>query len=161
MRLTATLLLCLLSGPAMAASCDGWTASMEEDEGGPRMMAIVCSGSGDNEQTLIVQCGGTGDLNLRYLPAPSSKYPPGEDPGNFEAELKFTLGKDTFLHKGRYEAMDGAMAFYVPMKGPLVEAMTTNERVLLSDTDGKLAGVTFTLKNSGKALREVMKTCGG
>lgn len=160
MRLSTTFILCLLAGPAMAESCDHWTASMQEDEGGPAMMASICSGKGDDQSNLVVQCGAPGDVVLRFTSAPSAKYPPLDTTGNFQAEMKYTLDKDTFSQKAILEEMDGAMASYVPMKDPLIEAMMTRGSLVVSDADGKLADVTFTLKNSGNAFRKLMKACG-
>jgi len=161
MRLSATFLLCFLAGPAMAASCAQWSASMEEDEGGPRMMASICTGTDDDQNTLLVQCGGDGELNLRFLPAPSVDYPPNAGNGNFEADLKFTIDKQSFRQKGRFEEMDGAMAMYVPIKDPLIQAMMKQKSVVLSDTDGKLSGISFPLKNAGDAFGKVIDACGG
>jgi hypothetical protein len=161
MRIAATLVLCLLGGPAMAAGCDRWTASMEEDEGGPRMMASICSGTGDNQSMILVQCGGDGQLNLRFMPGADVDYPPNAGSGDFQAELKFALDKDEFRHQGRYEDMDGAMALYIPIKDPLIEAMKTHKDITVADTDGKMSGITFTLKNSQPALHKVIDACGG
>lgn len=160
MRLTVTFALCLLAGPVLAESCDHWSASMEEDEGGPRMMASICSGTGDNQSTLLVQCGAEGELNLRFLPAPALDYPPNAGTGNFEAELKFALDKKTFPHKGQFEEMDGAMAIYIPIRSPLVQGMMTGKNVAITDTDGKMSATTFSLKNAGKALKKVIDACG-
>ena len=161
MKFAITFMLCLLAGPAMAASCDRWTASMEEDEGGPRMMASICTGTGDNENTLLVQCGDDSELNLRFLPAPDINYPPTAAAGDFQAELKFSLDQEQFRHKGRYEEMDGAMAIYIGIKDPLFEAMKTHKTITLTDTDGKISAITFPLKDSEDALRKVIDTCGG
>jgi len=160
MRMTATVMLCLLAGPVMAESCDHWTASMEEDEGGPRMMADICTGTGDSQHVLLVQCGGDGELNLRFLPGPVLSYPPTAGEGDFQADLKLEIDKESFVQNGRYEDMDGAMAMYVPIKGPLVAAMMTKKDVVLTDTDGKISGISFTLKDADKALRKVIDACG-
>ena len=161
MRIAATLLLCLIGGPALAASCDHWTASMEEDEGGPRMMASICTGAGENEHTLLVQCGAEGELNIRFLPAPSISYPPNAGAGDFQADLKFMVDQNDYRHKGQYEDMDGAIAMDVAIKDPLVEAMMTHKDIVLADTDGKLSAVTFKLQNARSALHKVINACGG
>lgn len=161
MRFTATIVLCLLGSPSMAASCDHWTASMEEDEGGPRMMASICSGDGDDQNTLLVQCGADGELNLRFQPAPSVKYPPNAGAGDFQADLSFAIEQQNFRQKGQYEDMDGAMAMYVPIRDPLIQAMMTHKTVMLTDTDGKLSGITFPLTAAGTALKKVIDACGG
>jgi hypothetical protein len=160
MRSSATLLLCLLAGPAMAASCDQWTASMEEDEGGPRMMATICAGSGDREHALLVQCGAEGTLNLRFLPAPAISYPPMTVSGGFQARLTFTIDQESFAQNSRLEEMDGAMAMDVPIKDPLIEAMMTHKTVVLTDADGKIGNITFTLNSARKALAKVIDACG-
>lgn len=105
MRLAATLVLCLLAGPALAAGCDRWTASMEEDEGGPRMTARICAGAGDPAPDLSVQCGGADELSMRFLPdAPDEGYPPGGDE-EFRTELALSLDGKKFTLQAHYEAV--------------------------------------------------------
>jgi hypothetical protein len=133
---------------------------MEEDEGGPRMMASICTGSGDHEHTLLVQCGADGELNLRFLPAPALGYPPNAGTGDFQAPLTFTINRESFTQKGQYEDMDGAMAMDVAIKDPLIKAMMTRETVVLSDADGKIANITFTLNRARDALDKVIGACG-
>ena len=160
MRLHATLLLCLLAGPAIAESCEHWTASMEEDEGGPRMMASICTGPDASRNILLVQCAADGELNLRFLPGPAIDYPPNAGAGDLRAELKFTINQRSFRQTARYEDMDGAMAMYVPIKDDLIQAMMKQESVTLTDMGGQFSAISFPLKNAGDALGRVIDACG-
>ena len=159
MRLAITLFLCLLGSPAFAAGCDRWTASMEEDEGGPRMTAAICTGTGDDVHHFLVQCGADGELGMRYIPAPSTNYPPG-DTTNFRAEFEFSLDQEMFTRQAQYEEMDGAMAMSTKIGDAFLEVMMIQKAFVLGDVDGKLPGVTFTLKGSREALDKVIRSCG-
>ncbi|MCB1446588.1 MAG: hypothetical protein KDJ87_12575 [Rhizobiaceae bacterium] len=159
MRTTATLLLCLFAGAgAQASECGRWSAAMQEDEGGPQMTARVCVGAGQALQDFSVQCGGDGTLSLRYLPAASTNYPPGEAE-NFEADLTLSLDRETFTRRARFEAMDGAMAMTTKIGDSLVEALMHGETFVLSDADGKLPGIAFPLRGSRQALVRLIGSC--
>ena len=70
---------------AEAAPCGTWTAAMQEDEGGPRMTASVCVGTGEQPATLNVTCGGK-VFSMEYSPLDAEALPPD---GNMEFKAKF------------------------------------------------------------------------
>ena len=161
MRLVASLIFCLLGGPALAAGCDRWSAAMQEDEGGPVMTAQVCARASasttDAEHLLLVQCGGDA-LAIRFLPFAPDGYPPGGDE-EFETNMQFSLDGARFTEAARYEAMDGAMAMETRIGGPLAEALKTGKQVTLSDAGGKVPAATFPLAGSRAALEKLVASC--
>ena len=163
MRLALTAFLCLIGTSALAAECDRWEASMQEDEGGPVMTATICaqtsSSEPDAQNLLLVQCAGEGSLWIRYIPfASPDKYPPGGDQG-YNTEIKFSLDQKMFTEKAQYEDMDGAMAMGTTSDSPLISVMMAQKQVILSDVNGKAPGATFTLNGARDALETVIKAC--
>jgi hypothetical protein len=163
MRLVSTAFLCLLGSSTLAAECDRWDASMQEDEGGPRMTAMICAQASSSEpeaqHLLIVQCGAEGALWMRYIPFAPDNYPPGGDQ-NYNTEIEFSFDQELFTEKARYEDMDGAMAMSTRSDGTLVSVMMSQKQVSLSDVNDKAPGATFTLKGARAALDKLIKACG-
>jgi len=159
MRLPVALAILLLSTPAYAAeSCNAWHASLDEDEGGPVMTARVCSGTGDVVNELSFQCGAKGELMIRYIPVAPENYPPAGD-GNFETDLEFALGQETFTTHARYEDMDGAMATEEIKIIPFLSALKKQKALDVADVKSKVPSATFTLKGAKKALEKLIATC--
>ena len=162
MRFVPTLLLCLLGSTAVAAECDRWTASMQEEEVGPLMTANICvaasSSNPDLRHELFIQCAGEGNLWIRYIPFAEDDYPPGGNQG-YETEIKFSLGKEMFAEPARYEDMDGAMAMDTTIDAPLINAMMRENQLVLSDVKGKVPTTTFTLNGAREALEDLIKNC--
>lgn len=148
------LLLITLPLPAIAGECDQWTASMEEDEGGPVMMAQICTPAGKDSHALLVTCGTPGQLSMRYLPAGFN--PPSE---NLKADLKFSLGPEIFTRPAVYESMDGAMVAEVDIRSPFTQAIQAQKEMKLSNDGGTIPGATFPLKGSSAALAKLIATC--
>lgn len=164
MRLVSTLLFCLIGSSALAQQCDRWTAKMEEDEGGPAMMATICtqasSSTPEAQHYLIVQCAGEDSLSIRYTPFTDGSYPPG---GNeeYKSKMEFSLDQEMFTLDAGYESMDGAMAMGTEIKSPLVSTMMAQKEVTISDVNSdKVPAVTFTLKGAKKAFEKLIRTCG-
>jgi hypothetical protein len=164
MRLATTLFLCLLGSAALAQQCDRWTAGMEEDEGGPRMMASVCAqasaSDADAQHALLVTCAGKDALSLRYLPHADESYPPD---GNEEyiTKMKFVCDQEEFVHDARFEGMDGAMVIDTNVMTPFVRAMSSEGKVTLVDVNSdKVPIASFTLNGAKEALDTLIKTCG-
>jgi hypothetical protein len=158
MRLPVALAILLLSTPAYAAeNCKAWTAAVEEDEGGPVMAARICAGTGDIVSQLSFQCGGKGELMIRYVPVAPDNYPPAGN-GNFETDLEFSLDREMFTRHARYEDMDGAMATETEID-PFVSTLMVQKKVDVADAAGKVPSATFTLKGAKKALEKLIATC--
>ncbi|MGV3551929.1 hypothetical protein [Rhizobium sp.] len=164
MRLTATLLFCLLGGSsALAMQCDRWTASMEEDEGGPRMMASICAQASSSvpeaQHALFFQCAGKDALSIRYLPFTSGDYPPG---GNeeYKSKVEFSLNQEMFTLDAHFEGMDGALVMELDTKKASLNALMAQKKITLTDVNSdKVPSATFTLKGAKKALEKLIKTC--
>lgn len=162
MRNVLTALLCLLGSSAMAGECDRWTASVQEEEGGPLMTASIClqarSGSPEYRHELFVQCPGQGNLWIRYIPFVEEGYPPGGDQ-EYRADLRFSLDGETFTEPARYEDMDGAMAVDTTVDAPLIRAMMSRKELVISDVKGKVPVTAFTLDGARDALAKLADSC--
>lgn len=162
MRLVLTLSLCLLGSTALAAECDRWTASVQEEEVGPLMTAAICASASSSTPEamhhLFFQCAGEGNLWIRYLPFTSGDYPPG---GNeeFKTQFEFALGQEVFTRDARFEGMDGAMAMDTRVDDPFISVMMSQKEFTLSDVSGKVPGATFTLKGARAAFDTLIKAC--
>lgn len=157
MKSLATLLVLALASPALAGECDQWTADMQEDEGGPVMTAMICAPGGEVENLLLVTCGGN-TLSLRYLPVVPDAFPPAEVP-EYREKFDLTIAGKAYPVEAVYEAMDGAMAFEIARTDPAAAALRSGKDVTFSDPAGIVPKATFTLKNAGKALEKLEKTC--
>lgn len=164
MRLVSTLFLCLLSSSALAQQCDHWEAGMEEDEGGPRMMASICAQASastpEAQHALFVQCGSKDGLWIRYLPFADESYPPGGDE-EYKTKMEFSLDQEMFTLDAHYEGMDGALVMETNIDTPFVGVLMGQKQVMLSDVNNdKVPVATFTLNGAKKALEKLIKTCG-
>jgi hypothetical protein len=151
-RAALCLAVILAAGPAVAA--EGWTAQMQQDEGGPVLVAAV-SGDGDAKTlpSLQMMCDGKKGVMLRYDMA-SDDGQPGDE-ADFLFENESTKGD---LHMA-YEAGDGAFAGYFRKTDPIVTLLHTGPEVTVSDVEGNYPAQTFTLAGSGKAIDAVLKGC--
>jgi len=155
MRRTVLCLAVMMSfaGGAMAAD-SGWTAQMEEDEGGSVMVAsVTAAADGDVTPELRVMCAGTQGVNLRYLTSADTVSPGSEADFQFENE-------NTKLTKHmQYEDMDGAFAAYFQPSDPMIAFLQTGDEVFISESSGNYPAQTFTLTGSSKAIGKLLKTC--
>jgi hypothetical protein len=166
MRSIALLTLCFaasFTSIAHSSECDRWVARIEEEEGGPQMMASICTdarnGDADAQHAVYVQCTTGDSLMIRYLPVTDERYPPG---GNEEYQTRMRLAIDgkTFDLDARFESMDGAMAMDLQKRSPAVSALTGGQSLVVSDAGSdKLPAVTFPLAGAKKALETLIKTC--
>ena len=142
-----------LTGAAMAAD-SGWTAQMQEDEGGSVMVASVSAAPvGDVTPELELMCAGDQGVNLRYLSTADTVAPGSEADFSFENE-----NSKISLHM-LYEEMDGAFAAYFPPSDPMIALLETGDEVFISESSGNYPAQTFTLTGSSKAIGKLLKTC--
>ena len=148
------LCLALFMLPAAAYAADGWVAQMEEDEGGPVMVASV-SGEpvGDVTPMLRIMCAGDEGVDLRYQPATETPESVSEADFNFENE-----STKATKHM-QFEEMDGAFAAYFPQKDPIIKLLETGDEVFVSESGGNYPAQSFGLKGSSKAIGTVLKDC--
>lgn len=148
-RFALCIVLCLLPQAAFAA---GWTAQMEEDEGGPVMVASVTGeADGDLQPTLRMMCGD--GVNLRYEMA-SDAASPGS-----EADFRFENEHDQITLHMIYEDMDGAFAAYFPVTDPMIGLLEDGKDVFISETAGNYPAQSFSLRGSTKAITALLKAC--
>ena len=152
------LLLCLvflLPGVSLAAGST-WTAQMEEDEGGPVMVASVeadDAGGGTLVPLLRLMCGGSGEFALRYETSTE-----GSAIGS-EADFLFENETAQLTRHLIFEEMDGAFAGYFPVTDPLLALLRAGANVTVSEASGNLPTQAFSLKGSSKAIATLLKHC--
>jgi len=151
----ALLCFALMLLPATALAAEGkWTAEMQEDEGGPVMVASVSAKPvGDLTPTLSLMCAGTEGVNLRYVTTLGAAEP--------DSEADFTLKSDAsqLTSHMRYEDMDGAFAAYFQPSDATLDLLKKGKELTISDAAGKYAVQTFALTGSTKAIAALLKTC--
>jgi len=141
------------TGAAVAAG-SGWTAQMQEDEGGSVMVASVTAAAvGDVTPELELMCAGDEGVNLRYLSSAETVSPGSEADFSFENE-----SAKLAMHM-QYEEMDGAFAAYFQPSDPMIAFLQTGDEVVISEASGNYPAQTFTLKGSSKAIAKLLKTC--
>ena len=163
MRLVSALLFSLIATSAFAQQCDRWTAKMEEDEGGPLMMASICAQASASEpeaqHAILVQCAGKDALSIRYLPFADGSYPPGGDE-EYKTKVAFSLNQEMFTLDAHFEGMDGALVMETDIKSPFVDVLMAQKDVTLADVNSdKVPVATFPLKGVKKAFDKLIKTC--
>lgn len=148
-----------LATPALAADCQAWKAAVEQDEGGPAMMASICA-SNRPDDVLLITCDDTETLSLRFLPMTGDEFPPGGDM-NHKSSFAFTSGPlraEIILH---HEAMDGAMTATPRRDSDIVRILKSAGPLTVTDKSGALPAATFTLKGSSRAIGMVERACDG
>ena len=149
-------LLCLaLMMLPTAALADGWTAEMQEDEGGDQSMLayVTAAAVGDVTPELSLMCVGSEGVNLRYV---SSATTVAE---GSEADFSFENENSKVTKHMQLEEMDGAFAAYFQPSDPMVALLQTGDEVLVSESSGNYPAQTFTLTGSSKAIGKLLKTC--
>ena len=151
-RLLLSLAVILL--PTAAFADTAWVAQMEEDEGGPVMVASVeAAPVGDLTPRLRLMCGGDGEVGLRYEMATDA------GPEGSEADFVFENEHDKATLHMALEEMDGAYAAYFSETDPVIALLKTGEEVIVSESTGNFPAQTFTLTGSTKAIGKLLKSC--
>jgi hypothetical protein len=146
------LALAVIAMPSVAFA-EGWTAEMQEDEGGPVMVAYVSAEPvGEVTPTLRLMCAGE-DVNLRYEMA-SEDGTPGS-----EADFLFENEHDQVTLHMVYEDMDGAFAAYFAKTDAVIALLETGKDVFISEASGNFPAQSFSLKGSTKAISTMLKNC--
>lgn len=141
--------------PGRAA--ERWVAQMEEEEGGPAMVAsITGEGAGDYPPMIRMMCGGDPQVSLRYLLASDSELTPV--PGD-EADFLFENEHDQLTVHMLYEDLDGAFAAYFAKSDPLVTLLKTGSDLIITPDLPDAAAQTFPLQGSTKAIDKLFASC--
>ena len=150
-RALATLILALLAAQQAAAATCGWSAKMEEDEGGSVMTASVCGGP-----------KGDAHLMLTCFDKPVLSYDLGAAGGNLEPGISgsftFKAGDKSVTKKLDLEAMYNY--FTAELSGPsdpLLALLRGKGDVTVSAD--KYGAASFPLKGSGTAIAKVLAEC--
>lgn len=154
MRLALAGLIIALSAEGAAAAT--WSVQMEEDEGGPVLVAsATAANSPDQPSMLRLMC--FDQMVVRYDPALS---PEGGVPVGAESDFTFADGGTMVTRHFVFEDMDGMFAAYVPREDALVELLTHGTEVTVADPGGAYPGRTFALDGSAKAIDRLLADCG-
>ena len=137
--------------PAFAASCSGWNAKMEEDEGGSVLTASVCGGP-KGDAHLMLTCFDTPVLSLD-LGATGQQLEPGIS-GSFD----FKAGGKTVTKTLQLEAMYNYFVVNLAKADPLLDLLRGKGDVLVSAA--KYGQTSFPLKGSSAAIGKVLAQCG-
>ena len=142
---------------ASAASAAGWESGMQEDEGGPTMMAWVYGAEGgDVPPELRMFCGD--QISLRYG---QGALPGGEPEPMLEPmEFTFVFGDDIIAVEMQYEEMDGMYAAYVPTDAIIIGYLRSKDGVAVDAPSGPWPVQEFTLEGSSRAIAALLRTCG-
>ena len=141
---------------ATASMGAGWESGMQEDEGGPVMMAWVYGAEGgDMPPELRMMCGD--QLMLRYGQGatPEGESEPIREPVGFTIEF----GDDVISLDMQYEVMDGMYAAYFPTDALIVGYLRSKDSVAVDAPSGPWPVQEFTLEGSSKAIAAVLRSC--
>jgi len=136
--------------PAFAAPC-GWTAKMEEDEGGSVLTASVCGGT-KADAHLMLTCFGKPTLSYD-LGASGAQLEPG-----ISASFTFKAGDKAVTKKLELEAMYNYFTVQMNSTDPLLALLRSKGEVTV--TSNKYGETSFPLAGSSAAIGKVLVACG-
>ena len=136
--------------PTRAAEACGWSAQMEEDEGGPVMVASSCESDTDSGPAFRLFCG-----NIRYN---GNGLEMGANPPA-SSTLVLTSGGKSLAADVVFEEMDGAFAAYVELGGPIVSLLKTGNEVGVTLKGTDLPSRMVSLKGSTAAIDKLIAAC--
>lgn len=137
--------------PAVAASCGGWSAKMEEDEGGSVLTASVCGGP-KGDAHLMLACFDTPVLSYDLGSSGQQTEPGVSGAFDFKADGK-TVTKTLQL-----EEMYGYFTVDLAKADPLLDLLRSKGDVSVSSA--KYGAISFPLKGSSGAIGKVLAQCG-
>jgi hypothetical protein len=132
--------------------CTGWTAAMEEDEGGPVLAARACAEPGQGELRLTCSDG----FGVRYDPAVDLS---GRASTGTEADFQWQIGDQTYVLHAVLEEMDLMFFSTFETRDPLVAALKSGDELIISDAARTYPARTFSLKGSRAALDTLLAAC--
>ena len=150
-RLLRAVPFALIASTALAA---GWESGMQEDEGGPVMMAWVYAAEGETAPELRMFCGD--QVSLRYGQGPAAE---GTEPITEPVSFTFDFGDDMISLDMQYEEMDGMYAAYFPADALIIGYLRSEDSVAVDVPTGPWPVQEFSLAGSSKAIAAVLKSC--
>jgi hypothetical protein len=138
--------------PARAGDACGWSAQMEDDEGGPVMVASSCESDTETGPAFRLLCGG--EINIRYDGL-------GMDVANPPAlsTLVLTSGGKSLNADVVYEEMDGAFAAYVETGSPVISLFKSGNEIGVTFKGVNLPPRMVSLKGSSAAIDKLVTAC--
>lgn len=140
-----------IAQPAFAASCGGWSAKMEEDEGGKVLTASVCGGPKGDAQ-LMLTCFDTPILSYDLGASGQQTEPGASGAFDFKADGK------TVTRTLQLEEMYGYFVVNLAKADPLLDLLRGKGDVSVSSA--KYGDISFPLKGSSGAIGKVLAQCG-
>lgn len=137
--------------PAFAASCGGWSAKMEEDEGGSVLTASVCGGP-KGDAHMMLTCFDTPVLSYD-LGAAGQQLEPG-----ISGSFAFKADGKTVTKTLQLEAMYNYFVVNLAKADPLLDLLRGTGNVSVSSA--KYGEISFPLKGSSAAIGKVLAQCG-
>lgn len=137
--------------PVRAANTCGWSAQMEDDEGGPVMVASSCESDAESGPAFRLMCGG--EINIRYDGLGMTANPPAS------STLVLTAGGKSLNADVVYEEMDGAFAAYVEMGSPIIALLKTGNEVGVTFKGVDMPPRMISLKGSSAAIDTLINAC--
>ncbi|MDB5587177.1 MAG: hypothetical protein JWP26_2147 [Devosia sp.] len=135
---------------APAADTCGWSAQMEEDEGGSVMVASSCESDTETGPAFRLLCG-----NIRYN---GSGLGMGANPPA-SSTLVLTSGGKSLTAEVLFEEMDGAFAAYVELGSPIISLLKTGNEVGVTLKGTDLPSRMVSLKGSTAAIDKLIHAC--
>lgn len=137
--------------PAFAASCSGWSAEMDEDEGGSVLTASVCGGP-----------KGDAHLMLACFDKPVLSYDLGTGGQQLEPGLSgafdFKADGKTVTRTLQLEAMYNYFVADLAQADPLLDLLRSKGDVSVGSA--RYGANSFPLKGSSGAIGKVLAQCG-
>jgi len=137
--------------PTRAADACRWSAEMEEDEGGPVMVASSCASDPEIGPAFRLMCGEW--INIRYDGLGMTANPPAS------TTLVLTSGGKSLKADVVFEEMDGAFAAYVELDSPVVAMLRTGSEVGVTFKGEDLPPRMVSLEGSSAALDTLISDC--
>ncbi|WP_246675260.1 hypothetical protein [Mesorhizobium sp. B2-3-4] len=137
--------------PVFAATCGGWSAKMEEDEGGSVLTASVCGGP-KGDAHLMLTCFDTPVLS--YDLGTAGQQPETGVSGSFD----FKADGKTVTKTLQLEEMYNYFVVNLAKADPLLDLLRSKGDVSVSAA--KYGQASFSLKGSSGAIGKVLAQCG-
>jgi len=123
---------------------------MEDDEGGPVMVASSCDTDTEYGPVFRLMCGG--EISIRYYGFEmEADLPP--------TSLVLTSGGKSLDTDVVYEEMDGALASYVALTSPVISLLKTGDEIAVTLSGVELPSRTVSLAGSSAAIDKLISDC--
>ncbi|MEO5805749.1 hypothetical protein [Devosia sp.] len=139
------------AAPIRAADSCSWSAEMEDDEGGPVMVASSCASDAESGPAFRLMCGD--QISIRYDGLGLGDNAPES------GTMVLTSGGKSLDADVVLEEMDGALAAYVDMGSPVVALFKTGSAIGVTFKGMSLPPRMVSLKGSSAAIDKLINAC--